>query len=265
CHQTHGSCTVPGECKCHYGWTGSLCDQCVTFPGCVYGSCAEPWQCVCDVNWGGLLCDKVEHACLSSPCANGATCVEDPNGSTCVCPTGFTGKYCQNGLGPCDSNPCLHGGQCVATEGETATCDCPLGYSGNSCEVGKLTKNKKINHHRLVNAKYANREETNKDLLRKTWGEDTFRRLARSDLCPLLEGAMSDTTHGGLSLYMILVGILALVTICGCVVCTVVFSYLHRKRKKQQSVPQEEDSVPVSTVFTELIQTRSLTGHVLQH
>lgn len=44
--------------RCHYGWKGPLCDQCVTFPGCVYGSCGEPWQCVCDVNWGGLLCDK---------------------------------------------------------------------------------------------------------------------------------------------------------------------------------------------------------------
>uniref|UniRef100_A0A3P9MWS1 EGF-like domain-containing protein n=1 Tax=Poecilia reticulata TaxID=8081 RepID=A0A3P9MWS1_POERE len=134
CHQTHGSCTAPGECKCHYGWTGALCDQCVTFPGCVYGSCTEPWQCVCDVNWGGLLCDKVEHACLSSPCANGATC-DLVSGSRCVCPTGFTGKYCQNGLGPCDSSPCLNGGRCVPTEGKTATCDCPQGYSGSSCEM----------------------------------------------------------------------------------------------------------------------------------
>lgn len=54
------------------------------------------------------------------------------------------------------------------------------------------------------------------------------------------EGAMSDTTHGGLSFYMILVGVIALVTVCGCAVCAFTFSHLHRKRKKQQSVPQEE-------------------------
>uniref|UniRef100_A0A3B5M0C2 Delta like non-canonical Notch ligand 1 n=1 Tax=Xiphophorus couchianus TaxID=32473 RepID=A0A3B5M0C2_9TELE len=255
----------PG-CRCHYGWTGSLCDQCVTFPGCVYGSCAEPWQCVCDVNWGGLLCDKVEHACLSSPCANGATC-DLVSGSTCVCPTGFTGKYCQNGLGPCDSNPCLHGGQCVATEGEMATCDCPLGYSGNSCEIafdpcnpnpcqqgvqchsseGRFMCACPDGYHGNECVSLRNpcveqdcQGETHVVVFLSSTARQTFRHLARSDLCPLLEGAMSDTTHGGLSLYMILVGILALVTICGCVVCTVVFSYLHRKRKKQQSVPQEE-------------------------
>lgn len=54
------------------------------------------------------------------------------------------------------------------------------------------------------------------------------------------QGAMSDTTHGGLSFYIILVGVLALVTICGCAACAFTLSHLHRKRKKQQAVPQEE-------------------------
>lgn len=53
-------------------------------------------------------------------------------------------------------------------------------------------------------------------------------------------GAMSDTTHGGVSFYLILVGVLALVTVCGCAACAVILSHLHRKRKKQQAVPQEE-------------------------
>ncbi|XP_054901592.1 protein jagged-1 [Poeciliopsis prolifica] len=390
CHQTHGSCTVPGECKCHYGWTGSLCDQCEKFPGCVYGSCTEPWQCVCDVNWGGLLCDKdlnycgthqpcknggtctntepneyqcecqdgfrgrncdiVEHACLSSPCVNDATCVEDPNGFSCVCPegwtgntcadavrqcdrnpcgrgatcqeapgsfrclcppgwtgrtcqldanecetstcvharscrnligsylcdclpgwtgpncdirnsscqdlclngghcedllsgsrcacpTGFTGKFCQNGLGPCDSNPCLHGGQCVTTEGKTATCDCPLGYSGNSCEIA-------LDPCSPNPCQQGVQCHSSEGRFMCACPDGYYGSECVSLRSPCVgqdcQGAISDTTQGGLNLYMILAGILALVTICGCVVCAVVFSHLHRKRKKQQSIPQEE-------------------------
>lgn len=53
-------------------------------------------------------------------------------------------------------------------------------------------------------------------------------------------GAMSDTTHRAVSFYIILVGILALVTVCGCAACAFILSHLHRKRKKQQAVPQEE-------------------------
>ncbi|MEQ2255353.1 Protein jagged-1 [Ilyodon furcidens] len=179
CHQAHGFCTVPGECKCHYGWTGPLCDQCVTFPGCVYGSCTEPWQCVCDVNWGGLLCDKdlnycgthqpcknggtcintepneyqcecqegfrgrscdiVEHACLSSPCANGATCVEDPNNFSCICPKGWTGNTCSDAVRQCDRNPCGRGATCQEAPGGFR-CLCPLGWTGRTCQLGQWVR-----------------------------------------------------------------------------------------------------------------------------
>lgn len=53
-------------------------------------------------------------------------------------------------------------------------------------------------------------------------------------------GAVSDTKHGTVSFYIILVGVLALVTVCGCAACAFILSHLHRKRKKQQAVPQEE-------------------------
>uniref|UniRef100_A0A3B1JUB5 EGF-like domain-containing protein n=1 Tax=Astyanax mexicanus TaxID=7994 RepID=A0A3B1JUB5_ASTMX len=122
-----GACCYP---VCHYGWKGDLCDECETFPGCDHGTCTEPWKCVCDTNWGGLLCDKVEHACLSSPCVNGATC-----GSLCVCLPGFTGKHCQTAVGACESAPCLHGGQCVEQKGvRSMVCNCPMGYTGTYCE-----------------------------------------------------------------------------------------------------------------------------------
>ncbi|XP_061916268.1 protein jagged-2 isoform X2 [Entelurus aequoreus] len=174
CNQAHGSCTVPGECKCHYGWTGPLCDQCVTFPGCVYGSCGEPWQCVCDVNWGGLLCDKdlnycgthqpcknagtctntepneyqcecqegfkgrncevVEHACMSSPCINGATCVENPTGFSCICADGWTGLTCADAVKRCDRSPCGRGATCQEAPGGYR-CLCPPGWSGRTCQL----------------------------------------------------------------------------------------------------------------------------------
>ncbi|XP_005742174.1 protein jagged-1b [Pundamilia nyererei] len=390
CHQTHGSCDVPGECKCQYGWKGQLCDQCMTFPGCVYGSCTEPWQCVCDVNWGGLLCDKdlnycgthqpcknggtctntepneyqcecqegfrgrncdiVEHACLSSPCMNGATCVEDqtgfscicsegwtghtctdavkqcdrspcghgatceeapggyrclcppgwtgrtcqldnnecessiciharscrnliggylcdclpgwtgPNcdirnsscqglclnggrcedqvsGSRCVCPPGFSGKHCQNRQRLCDSAPCLHGGQCVEKDERTVTCNCPTGYSGNFCEVVLDLCNPNpcqqgLQCHIIDGRNTCICPDGN-------YGDECM-SLKNPCIGHHCQGAMSDSAHGGLSFYMILVGVLALLTVCGCASCAFILSHLHRKRKKQQAVPQEE-------------------------
>uniref|UniRef100_A0A1A8UJQ1 Delta-like protein n=1 Tax=Nothobranchius furzeri TaxID=105023 RepID=A0A1A8UJQ1_NOTFU len=392
CHQTHGYCTEPGECKCYYGWAGALCDECATFPGCVYGSCTEPWQCVCDVNWGGLLCDKdlnycgthqpcknggtctntepneyqcdcqegfrgrncdiVEHACLSSPCMNGATCEENQtsfscicaegwtgntctdvvrqcdrnpcgpgatceevpgsfrclcqpgwtgrtcqldanecetsicvharscrnliggylcdclpgwtgsncdirnsscqgmclnggrcedqlSGPRCLCPTGFSGKFCQNGLSPCDSSLCLHGGQCVEKNGRTVVCNCSEGYSGLLCEIASdLCDPNPCQQGMQCHITEDSYKCACPD---GYYGNDcvSLRSPCIGQHCSA-EGAMSDAAHWGLSFYMILVGILALLTICGCIVCLVILSHLHRKRKMQQAVPQEE-------------------------
>lgn len=51
---------------------------------------------------------------------------------------------------------------------------------------------------------------------------------------------MSDPPSGDISFYMILVGIGALVTVCGCAACAFILSHQHRKRKKQQAIPPEE-------------------------
>lgn len=67
------------------------------------------------------------------------------------------------------------------------------------------------------------------------------------------EGPMSGSTHGGLSFYMILVGVLALLTVCGCAACAFILSHLHRKRKKPQAVPQE-DGINNQREFVNLIR-----------
>ncbi|XP_026783527.3 protein jagged-1b isoform X1 [Pangasianodon hypophthalmus] len=174
CNMARASCTLPGECECHYGWKGDLCDECETFPGCDHGSCMEPWQCVCDTNWGGLLCDKdlnycgthqpcknggtcintepneyqcvcqdgfrgrdcsiVEHACLTSPCVNGATCKEDQTGFSCVCADGWTGPTCALAVLHCDSHPCGRGATCLETA-KGFQCLCPPGWTGKTCQI----------------------------------------------------------------------------------------------------------------------------------
>ncbi|XP_027017863.1 protein jagged-1b isoform X1 [Tachysurus fulvidraco] len=174
CNMARASCTLPGECTCHYGWKGDLCDECETFPGCDHGTCKEPWQCVCDTNWGGLLCDKdlnfcgthqpcknsgtcintepneykcvcqdgfrgrncsiVEHACLTSPCANGATCKEDQTGYSCVCADGWTGPSCSLAVLHCDSHPCGRGATCLETA-QGFQCLCPPGWTGKTCQI----------------------------------------------------------------------------------------------------------------------------------
>uniref|UniRef100_A0A671W0Y9 Delta-like protein n=1 Tax=Sparus aurata TaxID=8175 RepID=A0A671W0Y9_SPAAU len=177
CNLLHGSCPVPGVCKCSYGWQGQFCDECMLFPGCVHGTCNNPWQCNCERNWGGLLCDKdlnycgrhhpclnggtcmntepdeyhcscppgysgktchiAEHACVSSPCANGGTCHEVPDGFECQCPPGWEGPTCANNLDECASGPCAQGGTCIDLE-DGFECVCPPQWEGKTCQIGSF-------------------------------------------------------------------------------------------------------------------------------
>lgn len=50
-------CTLPAPCRCHPGWQGPQCNECMPFPGCVHGFCDEPWQCTCNEGWDGHYCD----------------------------------------------------------------------------------------------------------------------------------------------------------------------------------------------------------------
>ncbi|XP_004479076.1 protein delta homolog 1 [Dasypus novemcinctus] len=141
CHPLNGFCDDDDVCRCHPGWDGPQCNDCLPDPECVNGICYdEPGQCVCDDGWDGKFCDIDTRACISGPCANNGTCVNIEKGHyTCSCPPGYSGRVCEKKIGPCvvNGSPCQHGGTCVDDEGRAshASCLCPPGYSGNFCEI----------------------------------------------------------------------------------------------------------------------------------
>ncbi|CAI9582420.1 unnamed protein product [Staurois parvus] len=142
CHPENGFCESPGECRCHPGWRGRSCDQCVPFPGCLHGRCSEPWQCVCEDGWIGSHCNIDIHPCAAYPCSSNSTCIETGDGGyICLCAPGFTGKNCLVKIGPCITNgsPCQNGGTCMDNNGFSghASCRCLEGFAGDYCELDK--------------------------------------------------------------------------------------------------------------------------------
>ena len=149
--------------RCHSGWSGTFCDQCVRYPGCLHGSCQRPWECLCDEGWGGLFCNQDLNYCTNhKPCRNGGTCFNTGHGVyTCACAPGFTGTDCETPLLDCQAQPCLNQGTCLpsgasnaSVAGSTAIeafasasdnsevsiarkyrCACAAGWKGRHCEV----------------------------------------------------------------------------------------------------------------------------------
>lgn len=74
-------------------------------------------------------------ACLSDPCQNGATCMENGENWSCHCRNGYIGNMCQQSI--CLNNPCQFGATCVPYAGSGYICLCPFGKHGHFCENGK--------------------------------------------------------------------------------------------------------------------------------
>ncbi|KAJ8253251.1 hypothetical protein GJAV_G00210740 [Gymnothorax javanicus] len=73
-----------------------------------------------------------EDACESSPCHNGATCLDHVNSYTCICSSGFEGKDCETVDGQsfdCSykNGECEH--FCDEVPGSLRQCSCAPGYS----------------------------------------------------------------------------------------------------------------------------------------
>uniref|UniRef100_A0A8C4WJN1 Neurogenic locus notch homolog protein 1 n=1 Tax=Gopherus evgoodei TaxID=1825980 RepID=A0A8C4WJN1_9SAUR len=82
--------------------------------------------------FNGHLCQYDIDECASTPCKNGAKCIDGPNTYICECTEGFAGAHCEIDKNECDPDPCHYG---TCRDGvATFTCLCQPGYTGHLCE-----------------------------------------------------------------------------------------------------------------------------------
>eukprot|EP00794_Sanderia_malayensis_P020236 gene20236-22215_t len=129
------------QCACLPGYTGKTCatniNECASSP-CQNGAqCIDAvasYSCQCRAGYTGVHCETNINDCSPNPCRNGGTCTDGINSFSCACSSGFHGKTCHNGTNECDPNPCVNGGSCMDIHLDY-NCTCLPGYTGKSCET----------------------------------------------------------------------------------------------------------------------------------
>ena len=108
-------------------------------PVAEYGRVLAAQCCMC-VYSGAKRCLLQDiDECLSSPCQNGATCVQGDNNYTCSCPGGFQGRNCEENIDDCLGIRCqgqysrcqdaVMSYQCVCLDGYAGVCVCAVSYT----------------------------------------------------------------------------------------------------------------------------------------
>ena len=97
-----------------------------------------------------MYCEIPVNICDSSPCLNGATCIQSNiTNYVCQCQCGFTGVRCESTVNECIQNPCLNGGTCTKPKACGFICACPqepVAYYGTIWENKIYVKAASLNY-----------------------------------------------------------------------------------------------------------------------
>uniref|UniRef100_A0A182PMD4 Protein eyes shut n=1 Tax=Anopheles epiroticus TaxID=199890 RepID=A0A182PMD4_9DIPT len=130
-------------CTCALGYEGEFCeidiavcetgDRCHNGAACIEGPGLE-FSCHCTEGYEGRLCDAEINECASSPCLNGAICIDKFASYVCACAMGFSGTNCEEEIMLCATSPCANQALCLMEE-DAPTCYCVPDYHGERCEL----------------------------------------------------------------------------------------------------------------------------------